>query len=136
MTYFCSNPKVQIKCLDAGILPILVRMLAVESSRPVRARLLSACSAFIRQFPYAQEKFITLGGLQTLVDVFSNKYTNDKLRLKIVTLLHDLLAERVTMKFVLINIEAVSKTFVFYVLHIIDKAFFNQVIFNLMDIYD
>lgn len=84
----------QIKCVETGILSVLVRQLTLETNDVTRGRVLSAISALIRQFPLAQEKFVTQGGLQALVTVYSSHATGDKFRLKTVTLLHDLLLER------------------------------------------
>jgi len=93
----CSNPTVQIAAIEAGALQQLIRLLSVESSVTFRTRLLAALSSLIRHFPFAQRKFLELGGLQTLSSLLSQQQTYDteKLSVKAITLISDLLTERV-----------------------------------------
>lgn len=48
----------------------------------------------MRHFPAAQKALIDQGGFQVLSDVFRSRFSDDRLRVKIVTLLSDLLIER------------------------------------------
>ena len=63
---FDSNPKVQIVAVEGGALQLLIRLLSVEpaTSTHVRARMLYALSSLTRHFPFAQARFVQLGGLQ------------------------------------------------------------------------
>ncbi|KAK3777871.1 hypothetical protein RRG08_038117 [Elysia crispata] len=87
-----SNAKVQVTAMESGVLHHLVRGLVIEPSKIVRKRMLFALSTLLRQFPFAQKKFLEEGGLTALASLF--KKTDDKnIQIKIVTLLTDLLSE-------------------------------------------
>jgi len=89
-----SNPAVQIAAIEAGALQQLIRLLSIETSVSFRSCLLSALSSLIRHFPFAQRKFLELGGLQTLTSLLApQSYDSDKLSVKAVTLVSDLLTE-------------------------------------------
>jgi len=91
-----SNPAVQVAAVEVGALQQLIRLLSVESCVTFRSRLLAALSSLIRHFPFAQRKFLELGGLQTLSQLLTQQsHDSDKLSLKAITLISDLLAERV-----------------------------------------
>ena len=53
-----------------------------------------AVSSLCRHFPYAQIKLLELGGLSVLGELFQDPEA-EKLQLKAVTLLHDIIVERV-----------------------------------------
>ena len=89
-----SNPKVQVASMDAGAMEQLVRMSSLEPSGGVRSHVLYALSTLIRHFPYAQQRFLQLGGLHALKALFSQPDTA-KLRLRAVTLINDMLIEQV-----------------------------------------
>ncbi|XP_052773855.1 nucleotide exchange factor SIL1-like [Mya arenaria] len=89
-----SNPKVQIRALEAGTLELLVRLLSTQPSIQLRRKLLFALAAQCRQFPFAQRRLLELGGLQALNAIFDEAGT-EKLRVKAVSFLNDLLIERV-----------------------------------------
>jgi len=92
----CSNPAVQVAAIEAGALHQLIRQLSVETSVTLRSRLLAAMSSLIRQFPFAQLKFMELGGLHTLSTLLTHRSRDSgKLSIKAVTLVSDLLIERV-----------------------------------------
>ena len=91
-----SNPKVQVASMDAGAMEQLVRMSSLEPSSGVRSHVLYALSALIRHFPYAQQRFLQLGGMHSLKGLFSQPDTA-KLRLRAVTLINDMLLEQVGM---------------------------------------
>ena len=86
----------QIAAVEAGALQQLIRLLSIETSVAFRSRLLAALSSLVRHFPFAQRKFLELGGLQTLSSLLSEQtYDSEKLSVKAATLISDLLAERV-----------------------------------------
>jgi len=92
----CSNPAVQIAAIEAGALQQLIRLLSIETSITFRSHLLSALSSLIRHFPFAQRKFLELGGLQALSSLLTQQtYDSGKLSVKAATLVSDLLTERV-----------------------------------------
>ena len=96
-TLFCnyfSNPKVQVYMLDNGIMSTLIRILSTKTSQTLRNRILYAMSSLLRHFPYAQQHFLQHGGLQALSTVF-NAGGTEKLQLKAVTLINDLVTEKV-----------------------------------------
>jgi len=100
-----SNPAVQIAAVEAGALQQLIRLLSVETSASFRSRLLAALSSLIRQFPFAQRKFLELGGLQTLSSLLiGQSFESHKLSIKAVTLVSDLLTERVSNSMLLLII--------------------------------
>ncbi|RUS87772.1 hypothetical protein EGW08_004437 [Elysia chlorotica] len=87
-----SNAKVQVTAMDSGVLHHLIRGLVIEPAKIVRKRMLFALSTLLRQFPFAQKKFLEEGGLTALASLF--KKADDKnIQIKIVTLLTDLLNE-------------------------------------------
>lgn len=53
-------------------------------------------STLCRHFPYAQKRFLELGGLSAIGRVFDEAGT-EKLRLKAVAFLNDLLTEKVSL---------------------------------------
>ena len=97
-TLFCnysSNPKVQVYMLDNGIMSTLIRILLTKTSQTLRNRILYAMSSLLRHFPFAQQHFLQHGGLQALSTVFQAGGT-EKLQLKAVTLINDLVTEKVS----------------------------------------
>jgi nucleotide exchange factor SIL1 len=84
----------------------LIRMLSNDPSMSVRTRSLGALSSLIRHFPFAQRKFVDLGGLQALTDLLHrHSFTAgmEKLCVKAVTLVGDLLHERVRFEILFVN---------------------------------
>ena len=75
----------------------LIRLLAHSPSPVVQKRALFALSSLVRFFPYAQQRFLQLGGLSVLSALMRSEGA-DKLPIKVkgVTLLHDLLIEHVS----------------------------------------
>ena len=80
--------------LDNGIMSTLIRILSTKTSQTLRNRILYAMSSLLRHFPYAQQHFLQHGGLQALSTVFQAGGT-EKLQLKAVTLINDLVTEKV-----------------------------------------
>ncbi|XP_041476573.1 nucleotide exchange factor SIL1-like [Lytechinus variegatus] len=97
-----SNPKAQVSAFDSGALHALLHVLSRSPSITVKKRALYGLSSLIRLFPFAQRKFIELGGLSVLSGLM--RETSDYLPLldnsvhliqvKSVTLVHDLLVEQ------------------------------------------
>ncbi|KAF5296654.1 hypothetical protein FQR65_LT10194 [Abscondita terminalis] len=87
-----NNAKVQIHALETGALGILLKVLALNSNYKVKSQAVFALGTLLRHFPLAQLRFVENGGLS----VFGNLLQESgdlKLRLKIVTLVNDLLLE-------------------------------------------
>uniref|UniRef100_A0A8U7N6P2 Nucleotide exchange factor SIL1 n=1 Tax=Corvus moneduloides TaxID=1196302 RepID=A0A8U7N6P2_CORMO len=89
-----SNPKVQIEAIEGGALQKLLVILATEQPLAVRKKALFALSSMLRHFPYAQQQFLKLGGLQVLRSLFRQKGM-ETLHVRVVTLLYDLIMEKV-----------------------------------------
>ncbi|KAF7239838.1 Nucleotide exchange factor SIL1, partial [Varanus komodoensis] len=88
-----SNPRVQVAAIEGGALQKLLVILATDQPLAVKKKVLFALSSMLRHFPYAQQRFLELGGLQVLRNLCSEKGM-DTLRIRIVTLLYDLLMEK------------------------------------------
>lgn len=88
-----GNPRVQQTVLAAGLLPQLLRLVALDGSVRVRLRCLYALSCLVRQMPEAQDSLLHHGGLTVLAGLFTAPAASLKLQLKAVTLLHDLVIE-------------------------------------------
>ncbi|CAH1780538.1 unnamed protein product [Owenia fusiformis] len=88
-----SNPQVQIQAIKEGALQQLIRVFSTSKPETLYTRIIFAISSLIRHFPFAQGKFLELGGLDALMELFRNvKFT--KAQVKVVTLLNDLLTEQ------------------------------------------
>lgn len=96
-----SNVKVQIAGLENGAISSLLKTLWLNSDLTVQIRSVYALSCIIRNFPAAQEKFVKEGGLSVFAQVFEEE--NHKLKIKIITLLYDLLSERENTKLLLLE---------------------------------
>ncbi|KAI1233978.1 Nucleotide exchange factor SIL1, partial [Lamprotornis superbus] len=109
-----SNPKVQIEAMEGGALQKLLVILATEQPLAVRKKVRSgaaplgtagfvlssalfALSSLLRHFPYAQQQFLKLGGLQVLRSLFRHKGM-EPLRVRVVTLLYDLIMEKMLLE--------------------------------------
>lgn len=88
-----SNPKVQIAALDNGVLHHIIRLFSSETNPAVRKKLLFALSSMLRHFPFAQKKFLDLGGIEIFEQVF-RRSKEEKEKFKAITLIFDLLQER------------------------------------------
>ena len=67
----------------------------VESTNnELNVKLVYVLSTLLRHFPFAQLKFLEIGGVQILND-FMQKSTSHKLKVKILTLVDDLIQEKV-----------------------------------------
>ncbi|XP_046567188.1 LOW QUALITY PROTEIN: nucleotide exchange factor SIL1-like [Haliotis rubra] len=90
-----SNPKVQISAIEHGAMHQLIKMLSTTSSTTLQKKTLFALSSLARHFPYAQKKFLELGGLAALKRLFDDSSMDaQKLQIKALTFLSDLLVEK------------------------------------------
>ena len=94
--------------LDNGIMSTLIRVLSTQKSQTLRNRILYSMSSLLRHFPYAQQHFLQQGGLQALSTVFQAGGT-EKLQLKAVTLINDLVTEKVRILLFIKNILCIFK---------------------------
>ncbi|XP_077168852.1 nucleotide exchange factor SIL1 isoform X1 [Paroedura picta] len=92
-----SNPRVQVAAVDGGALQKLLLALATDQSLGVRKKALFALSSMLRNFPYAQQQFLRLGGLQILRDLCTESGM-EALHVRIVTLLYDLMIEKLLLE--------------------------------------
>lgn len=92
-----SNPKVQIEAIEGGALQKLLVILATEQPQAVKKKALFALCSMLRHFPYAQQQFLKLGGLQVLRGLFRQKGT-EALHVRVVTLLYDLIVEKMLLE--------------------------------------
>ncbi|KAK3536166.1 hypothetical protein QTP70_032720, partial [Hemibagrus guttatus] len=88
-----SNPTVQDGALESGTLQKLLAMLATPRPVSVKKKVLFALACLLRHFPPAQSQFVKLGGLQLLVELFQAQGA-ELLRVRIITLLYDLITEQ------------------------------------------
>ncbi|KAM6408873.1 nucleotide exchange factor SIL1 isoform 1-T3 [Rhynochetos jubatus] len=92
-----SNPRVQVEAIEGGALQKLLVILATEQPLPVKKKALFALASMLRHFPYAQQQFLKLGGLQVLRSLFRQKGT-ETLHVRVVTLLYDLIMEKMLLE--------------------------------------
>ncbi|XP_057346923.1 nucleotide exchange factor SIL1 isoform X1 [Manis pentadactyla] len=90
---FSSNPKVQVEAIEGGALQKLLVVLATEQPLTVKKKALFALCSLLRHFPYAQQQFLKLGGLQILRSLVRAEGT-EVLAVRVVTLLYDLATEK------------------------------------------
>ncbi|XP_060152256.1 nucleotide exchange factor SIL1 isoform X1 [Globicephala melas] len=90
---FSSNPKVQVEAIEGGALQKLLVVLATEQSLTAKKKVLFALCSLLRHFPYAQQQFLKLGGLQVLRSLVQEKGM-EVLAVRVVTLLYDLVTEK------------------------------------------
>ncbi|XP_076814739.1 nucleotide exchange factor SIL1-like [Clavelina lepadiformis] len=89
-----SNPKVQIKAIESGVLSKLLFMLSSQHEpMTVRKKCIYALSAMLRHFPLAQIKFAEHGGFAVLLELFSQQNMR-QLHIKAIRLLNDITVER------------------------------------------
>ncbi|XP_071946700.1 nucleotide exchange factor SIL1-like isoform X2 [Antedon mediterranea] len=91
---FQSNPKVQIQGIEEGAMTLLLRMMHFDQSFNVQKKALYALSSLIRHFPYAQRKFVSLGGVTSLSQVLQRESSAMlPLQIRAVSLFNDLVVE-------------------------------------------
>lgn len=90
-----SNPTFQKASLEAGLIPILLRLSTLDPEPEVSTKSFYALSGLLRNYPDAQNAFLRQGGLDALSTIIgSTAREYQKLRIKILTLLDDLMVER------------------------------------------
>ncbi|XP_051058232.1 nucleotide exchange factor SIL1 isoform X2 [Phodopus roborovskii] len=90
---FSSNPKVQVEAMEGGALQKLLVILATEQPLSAKKKVLFALCSLLRHFPYAQQQFLKLGGLQVLRALVQERSAK-VLAVRVVTLLYDLVTEK------------------------------------------
>lgn len=90
-----SNLEVQRIALDLGMLPIIFSNVDVKGNFVIRRKALFALSSLLRNFPPAQVEFLRFGGMRILTKIFFESGT-EVLRIKVLTLISDLLKENVS----------------------------------------
>ncbi|CAG0913381.1 unnamed protein product [Notodromas monacha] len=88
-----SNPKVQIAALEVGLIEALLRVIKQDESELVKKRAMYALSSLVRQFPEAQKRLISAGGLDVFSTAFEKNREDKVMQLKVITLLNDLVVE-------------------------------------------
>lgn len=88
-----SNPVVQVEAVDSGALQKLLTLLATPRPMAVKKKVLFAVAALLRHFPFAQNHFLKLGGLQVLGELFRSA-GGGALRVRVVTMLYDMIMEK------------------------------------------
>ncbi|XP_078267369.1 nucleotide exchange factor SIL1 [Rhinoraja longicauda] len=88
-----GNPQVQIAAMEAGALQKLLVLLATDHPVAVKKKALFALSSILRHFPFAQQQFLKLGGLQVLRQLFQTRGT-ESMHVRVITLLYDMALEK------------------------------------------
>ncbi|KAM6924028.1 nucleotide exchange factor SIL1 [Xenentodon cancila] len=88
-----SNPAVQVKAVENGALQTLLTTLVTAQPLNVKKKVLFAVASLLRHFPYAQQHFVSHGGLQVLSELFRAD-AGGILRTRIVTMLYDMISEK------------------------------------------
>uniref|UniRef100_A0A8C4SBQ7 Nucleotide exchange factor SIL1 n=1 Tax=Erpetoichthys calabaricus TaxID=27687 RepID=A0A8C4SBQ7_ERPCA len=88
-----SNPRVQVEAMEGGALQKLLLLLGTDQPLPVKKKALFALASLLRHFPFAQQHFLKLGGLQVLTALFRSR-GSESLRVRVVTLLYDMIIEK------------------------------------------
>jgi len=90
-----SNPTFQIAALEAGFVDFFLRLTSLDPEPEVSTKAFFALSSLLRNFPEAQNTFLRQGGLGVLTKIFEQENKSyERLKIKILTLIHDLLVER------------------------------------------
>lgn len=82
--------------LKEGFLELCLRVMLSTTSPKVRALGIHALSATIRNFPFAQKKFCDIGGIDFVVELLKGGSLGDRVVVKVVSMVSDLLEEQVT----------------------------------------
>uniref|UniRef100_A0A8C7VAI6 Nucleotide exchange factor SIL1 n=1 Tax=Oryzias sinensis TaxID=183150 RepID=A0A8C7VAI6_9TELE len=88
-----SNPVVQVKAVENGALQTLLTTLATAQPVSVKKKVLFAVASLLRHFPFAQQHFVSHGGLQVLSELFRAD-VGGILQTRIVTMLYDMISEK------------------------------------------
>ncbi len=96
-----GNPYVKIHALESNILPLLLNQIATTNesdnfnNQNFISRLLFSLSGLLGNFPLAQNRLIQYGGIETLTSILKNPTYSVKLKAKALTLVNDMISERV-----------------------------------------
>ena len=86
----------QISAVENGAIQLVLRILSTEPSFTLRKKTLYALSSMLRNFPFAQKRFLELGGLASLKKLFEDTTAESvQLKVRAVTLMYDLVTEKV-----------------------------------------
>lgn len=99
--FFFSNPKVQLKALSLGFIQYILRLLNIELDDNIIFRLLYTLSTLLRNFPQAQKNFLEHGGAELMVKILDR---NNKIAVRAITLMNDLIIEKVKFKKIIFQI--------------------------------
>uniref|UniRef100_A0A3P9MHQ0 Nucleotide exchange factor SIL1 n=1 Tax=Oryzias latipes TaxID=8090 RepID=A0A3P9MHQ0_ORYLA len=88
-----SNPVVQVKAVENGALQTLLTTLVTAQPVSVKKKVLFAVASLLRHFPFAQQHFVSRGGLQVLSELFRAD-VGGILQTRIVTMLYDMISEK------------------------------------------
>lgn len=92
------NPKVQLKGLNLGFVQYLLRLLNIETDNNMKIRLLFTLSTLLRNIPQAQINFLEHGGIETIIKMIDQTNSNNKIKMKAIELMNDLIIEKVRRK--------------------------------------
>ncbi len=77
----------------------------------MKFRLLFTLSTLLRNFPQAQLNFLQYGGIETIIKIFDQINSNNKIKIRTIELMNDLIVEKVSRKK---HIEVIEFHFDFY----------------------
>lgn len=93
-----SNFYVQKHALDSNLLQLILNQITISTHSAnqdkVLAKFIFVLSGFLRNYPSAQNHFIQHNGIETLVKVLENHSYCIKIKVKVLTLINDLIIER------------------------------------------
>ncbi|CAF3698496.1 unnamed protein product [Rotaria socialis] len=91
---FQGNPKVQSKGLNLGLVRYLLHLLNSGNDNTLKYRLVFTLSTLLRNFPQAQGSFLAHGGIETIVKIVDSTDSNNKMKLRVIQLMNDLIIEK------------------------------------------
>ena len=92
---FFRNPQVQLKALNLGFVQYLLHSLNIELDTNIILRLFYALSTLLRNFPRAQKNFLQHGGAELMVKMINQTNQNNRIAVRAIALMHDIIVERV-----------------------------------------
>lgn len=97
-----SNPYVKIHANEANLVQLVLYQITSTlkqtehlNTQNFISKLIFTLSGLLRNFPAAQNKFVQIGGVETLELVLKSEHFNSKLKTKVLTFLNDLIVEKV-----------------------------------------
>lgn len=85
----------QVKGVDLGYIQYFLRLLNTENDNNMKVRILFTLSTLIRNFPQAQKIFLEYGGIETIVKIFNEINSNNKIKIRSIELMSGLIDEKV-----------------------------------------